>query len=196
MSIFARFRPFLKPYLPRMLSAGLLVMMVAAINLALLRLAGVLWDVITVQHDSGRMNQIILLFLGLVILQGLCAMGHSYLTASISQHIMADFRRHLFAHLQTLSVGFFARRRTGELLSRLMNDVTVIQSVVTETPIDTAKQLVTFVGGIAFLLAMNWRLCVLILILLPLLVFVAKFFGRRLSLFRPRSRIRLPPSAP
>jgi len=104
MSIFARFRPFLKPYLPRMLSAGLLVMMVAAINLALLRLAGVLWDVITVQHDSGRMNQIILLFLGLVILQGLCAMGHSYLTASISQHIVADFRRHLFAHLQTLSV--------------------------------------------------------------------------------------------
>jgi subfamily B ATP-binding cassette protein MsbA len=181
MSIFARFRPFLKPYLPRMLSAGLLVMMVAAINLALLRLAGVLWDVITVQHDSGRMNQIILLFLGLVILQGLCAMGHSYLTASISQHIVADFRRHLFAHLQTLSVGFFARRRTGELLSRLMNDVTVIQSVVTETPIDTAKQLVTFVGGIAFLLAMNWRLCVLILILLPLLVFVAKFFGRRLK---------------
>jgi subfamily B ATP-binding cassette protein MsbA len=108
-------------------------------------------------------------------------MGHSYLTASVSQHIVADFRRHLFAHLQTLSVGFFTRRRTGELLSRLMNDVTVIQSVVTETPLDAAKQLVTFVGGIAFLLAMNWRLCVLILILLPLLVFVAKFFGRRLK---------------
>jgi len=108
-------------------------------------------------------------------------MGHSYLTASVSQHIVADFRRHLFAHLQTLSVGFFARRRTGELLSRLMNDVTVIQSVVTETPIDTAKQLVTFVGGIGFLLAMNWRLCLLILVLLPLLVFVAKLFGRRLK---------------
>jgi len=161
--------------------AGLLVMTVAAINLALLRLAGALWDVITVQHDAGRMNNLIALFLGLVVIQGLCSMGHSYLTASVSQHIVADFRRHLFAHLQTLSVGFFARRRTGELLSRLMNDVTVIQSVVTETPIDTAKQLVTFVGGIGFLLAMNWRLCLLILVLLPLLVFVAKLFGRRLK---------------
>jgi subfamily B ATP-binding cassette protein MsbA len=181
MSTFARFRPFLKPYLFRMVLAGLLVMAVAAINLALLRLAGVLWDVITVQHDAGRMNDLIALFLGLVVIQGLCSMGHSYLTASVSQHIVADFRRHLFAHLQTLSVGFFARRRTGELLSRLMNDVTVIQSVVTETPIDAAKQLVTFVGGIAFLLAMNWRLCLLILVLLPLLVFVAKFFGRRLK---------------
>jgi len=125
MSTFARFRPFLKPYLFRMMLAGLLVMTVAAINLALLRLAGALWDVITVQHDAGRMNNLIALFLGLVVIQGLCSMGHSYLTASVSQHIVADFRRHLFAHLQTLSVGFFARRRTGELLSRLMNDVTV-----------------------------------------------------------------------
>ena len=181
MSTFSRFLPFLKPYLSRMVLAGLLVMGVAAINLALLRLAGTLWDIITVQHDQSRMTDMITIFLGLVILQGLCSMGHSYLTAWISQRIIADFRRHLFAHLHTLSVSFFARRRTGELLSRLMNDVTVIQSVVTETPIDSAKQLVTFVGGITFLLMMNWRLCLLILVLLPLLVLVAKTFGRRLK---------------
>lgn len=164
-----------------MVLAGLLVMGVAAINLALLRLAGSLWDIITVQHDQSRMTDMITVFLGLVILQGFCSMGHSYLTAWISQRIIADFRRHLFGHLHTLSVSFFARRRTGELLSRLMNDVTVIQSVVTETPIDSAKQLVTFVGGIAFLLMMNWRLCLLILVLLPLLVLVAKLFGRKLK---------------
>lgn len=181
MTSFARFFPFVKPYLPRMATAGLLVMSVAAINLALLRLAGRLWDVITIQHDTPRMTGMIGIFLGLVVLQGFCSMGHSYLTAWVSQRIVADFRRHLFAHLQTLSVSFFARRRTGELLSRLMNDVTVIQSVVTETPIDSAKQFVTFVGGIAFLLTMNWRLCLLILILLPLLVLVAKFFGRKLK---------------
>ena len=181
MSTFSRFLPFLKPYLFRMVLAGILVMGVAAINLALLRLAGTLWDVITVQHDQSRMTDLITVFLGLVVLQGLCSMGHSYLTAWISQHIVADFRQHLFAHLNTLSVSFFARRRTGELLSRLMNDVTVIQSVVTETPIDSAKQLVTFVGGVTFLLTMNWRLCLLILVLLPLLVLVAKFFGRRLK---------------
>jgi len=164
-----------------MVLAGLLVMGVAAINLALLRLAGSLWDIITVQHDRSRMTDMITVFLVLVILQGFCSMGHSYLTAWISQRIIADFRRHLFGHLHTLSVSFFARRRTGELLSRLMNDVTVIQSVVTETPIDSAKQIVTFVGGIAFLLMMNWRLCLLILVLLPLLVLVAKLFGRKLK---------------
>ena len=182
MSTFSRFLPFLKPYLSRMALAGLLVMGVAAINLALLRLTGILWDVITVQRDQSRMTELLTLFLGLVVLQGFCSMGHSYLSAWVSQRIVADFRQHLFSHLQTLSVSFFARRRTGELLSRLMNDVTVIQSVATETPIETVKHLVTFVGGIAFLLAMNWRLCLLILFLLPLLVLVAKFFGRRLRL--------------
>jgi subfamily B ATP-binding cassette protein MsbA len=164
-----------------MILAGLLVMGVAAVNLALLRLAGLLWDVITVHHDAERMTELIAIFLGLVLLQGLCSMGHSYLTAWVSQRIVADFRRHLFSHLQTLDLRFFARRRTGELLSRLMSDVTIIQTVVTETPIDSAKHLVTFVGGIAFLLTMNWRLCLLILLLLPVLVLVAKLFGRRLK---------------
>ena len=181
MSTFSRFLPFLRPYLSRMVLAGLLVMGVAAINLTLLRLAGTLWDIITVQRDQPKMTDMILILLGLVVLQGLCSMGHSYLTAWVSQRIIADFRRHLFGHLHTLSVSFFARRRTGELLSRLMNDVTVIQSVVTETPIDGAKQLVTFVGGITFLLIMNWQLCLLILVLLPLLVLAAKFFGRKLK---------------
>ncbi len=181
MQTFGRLLPFVKPYIPRMVAAGLLVMIVAAINLSLLRLAGSLWDVITVRHDSSRMTELIGVFLGLVLVQGFCSMGHSYLTAWVSQRIMADFRIHVFAHLQTLSVSFFSRRRTGELLSRLMNDVTLMQSIITETPIDSAKQLVTFVGGIVFLLVMNWRLCLLILILLPLLVLVARYFGRKLK---------------
>jgi subfamily B ATP-binding cassette protein MsbA len=181
MQIYQRFLPFLRPYLTRMTLAALLVMCVAAVNLALLRLAGILWDVITVRQDETRMTELIGLFLGLVLLQGLCSMGHSYLTAWVSQRIVADFRIYLFGHLQTLTISFFARRRTGELLSRLMNDVTVIQSIATETPIDSAKQVVTFVGGVTFLLTMNWRLCLLIVLLLPLLVLVAKFFGRRIK---------------
>lgn len=181
MLIFRRFLPFIQPYVTRMLASGLLIMSVAAINLALLRLTGALWDVITVRQDADRMTELIGVLLGLVLLQGLCTMGHSYLTAWVSQRIMADFRQHVFAHLQTLDVKFFARRRTGELLSRLMNDVGIIQSVATELPIDSAKQLVTFIGGLAFLFTMNWRLSLLILILLPLLVLVAKLFGRRLK---------------
>ncbi|MER3423880.1 MAG: hypothetical protein C4293_12250 [Nitrospiraceae bacterium] len=181
MSYYSRFYPFLKPYLPQMIGAAILVMAVAAFNLLLVRLAGTLWDQITVQRDLKGMTTTIGVFLGFVIAQGLLSVGHSYLTAWVSQHIVADFRTHLFAHLQRLSLSFFAKRRTGEILSRLMSDVNVIQSTLTETPIDSTKQLVTFIGGVAFLLLMNWRLCLLILLLLPILVLVARFFGRRLK---------------
>ena len=178
---YRRFYPFLRPYLPQMAGAAILVVGVAAFNLTLIRLAGTLWDHITVQRNLGRMTSTLTVFLGLVVLQGMFSMGHGYLTAWVSQHVMADFRTHVFAHLQRLSLSFFAKRRTGEILSRLMNDIGVIQHTLTETPIDSTKQLVTLVGGVAFLLVMNWRLCGLILLLLPLLVLVARLFGRRLK---------------
>ena len=181
MSYYSRFYPFIRTYLPKMILACSLVVGVAVLNLALIRLAGLLWDQITVQRDSIGMARSIGVFLGLVIAQGLLSVGQSYVTAWVSQHIMADFRTHVFAHLQRLSLRFFAARRTGEILSRVMNDVSVIQSTLTEMPIDSTKQLVTLIGGIAFLLIMNWRLCLLILLLLPALVLVARFFGKRLK---------------
>ncbi len=181
MAYYSRFYPFIRPYLPKMLFAAVLVVGVALLNLALIRLAGVLWDQITVQRNLQGMTTTIAFFLSLVIAQGLLSVGHSYMTAWVSQHIMADFRTHVFAHLQRLSLSFFAKRRTGEILSRVMNDVSVIQTTLTETPIDSTKQVVTLIGGVAFLLIMNWRLCLLILFLLPALVLVARFFGKRLK---------------
>jgi ATP-binding cassette, subfamily B, bacterial MsbA len=121
MSYYSRFYPFIRPYLPKMLLAAGLVAGVALLNLALIRLAGVLWDQITVQRNLQGMTQTIGFFLSLVIGQGLLSVGHSYMTAWVSQHIMADFRTHVFAHLQRLSLNFFAKRRTGEILSRVMN---------------------------------------------------------------------------
>ena len=181
MSHFSRLLPFVRPHLSQLALAGVLIMGVAALNLTLLRLGGTLWDLITVQRDVERMTQTILLFLVIAVVQSVLSMGQSYLSTRLSQLIIADFRIHLFRHLQTLSLNFFAKRRTGEILSRLMNDVGVIQNLVTETPIDSAKQLVTLVGGIAFLLFMNWKLCLLIVLLLPLLVLVARLFGKRLK---------------
>lgn len=181
MTYYRRFLPFLKPYVSRMAVATLCIAAVAILNLVLLRVVGRLWDVITVQHDYAGMMRLLAVFLGIVVVQGIASVGHGYLLAWVSQYITADFRRHVFRHIQTLSLNFFAKRRTGELLSRLMNDIGTIQNAVTDTPIDMAKQAVTFVGGVGFLLTMNWRLCLLILLLLPLLVVVAKLFGRRLK---------------
>lgn len=181
MNYFSRLLPFLRPYLTHMIFASLLIAGVAILNLMLLKLAGTLWDLVAVQRDATRMTQTITLFLTIAVLQSIMAMGQSYLTTRLSQQVIADFRIHLFRHVQTLSLSFFAKRRTGEILSRLMNDVGVIQKLATDTPIDSAKQIVTLVGGITFLLVMNWKLCLLIVSLIPALVLVARLFGKRLQ---------------
>ncbi len=164
-----------------MILSGVLVMGVAALNLILIRFAGNLWDLITVQRDLPQLTDAVWVFLALMVGQSVMSMAHSYLTAQVSQRIVADFRAHLFAHFQRLSLHFFSKRRTGEIVSRLMSDVGVIQSTLTETPIDSVKHLVTVIGGVGFLVVMNWRLCGLILLLLPLLALVARLFGRRLK---------------
>ena len=181
MATFSRFFPFLRPYLAQMIFSALLVMGVAALNLILIRYAGNLWDLITVQRDLSQLTAAVWIFLALMVGQSLMSMAHSLLTSRVSQRIVGDFRVHLFGHFQRLSLHFISKRRTGEIVSRLMNDVGVIQSTLTETPIDSVKHLVTVIGGVGFLLAMNWRLCGLILLLLPLLAIVARLFGRRLK---------------
>jgi subfamily B ATP-binding cassette protein MsbA len=182
MSLFGRFRAYLRPYRSRMVAAILLAMAVAGLNLTMLWVVRRVVDTVLVQRDPNALNTAVLELTVLFMVQGLFAMGHSYLTATIGQHIVTDLQTQLFAHLQTLSLGFFARRRTGELMSRLMNDVSALQHIVTEAPIDSAKQAVTLVGGVAILFFMNWRLCLLILVLLPLIVLIARFFGRKLKI--------------
>ncbi len=177
----SRLWPFLRPHLAHMIVAGLLIMGVAVINLILLKLAGTLWDLVAVQRNADRMTRTLAVFLALALAQSVLAMGQSYLTTRLSQRVIADFRTHLFRHLQTLSLRFFAKRRTGDILSRLMNDVGIIQKLATDTPIDSVKQIVTLIGGIAFLLFMNWKLCLLIVLLIPLLILVARLFGKRLQ---------------
>ena len=86
MSYYSRFFPFLKPYLPRMAAAIVLVGTAAALNLVLLRLAGRLWDVITIQRDVQGMTALVWIFLGLMTAQGLLSMGHSYLVAWVPFH--------------------------------------------------------------------------------------------------------------
>jgi len=181
MSPFGRFTAYLRPYRGQMIAAVLLVMAVAATNLTMLWVVRQFVDHVLVQQNPSALTTAVMQLALLFLAQGLFAMGHSYLTASIGQHIVTDLRTQLFGHLQTLSLSFFARRRTGELISRLMNDVGALQQAVTDAPIDSAKQVVTLIGGVTILFLMNWRLCLLILALLPAIVIIARFFGRRLK---------------
>jgi subfamily B ATP-binding cassette protein MsbA len=176
----SRLLPFIRRYLTSMSVAAALMMGVAGLNLAMLWRTRDIINSLTGHAPVPQLTTAVGIILILLAIHSVLTMGHSYLVAAIGQRVMMDFRVHLFDHLTELSVGFFNRRRTGELISRLTSDVQVIQRFTTEVPINLAKQVVTLIGGLAILFYINWRLCLLILGVLPLIALTGFGFGRRL----------------
>ena len=177
----SRLLTFIRPYLSSMSVAALLLMGVAGLNLAMLWKTRDIINSLSGHAPIPELNTAIGTILILLMIHSALTMGHSYLVAAIGQRVVMDFRVHLFNHLTGLSIGFFNRRRTGELISRLTSDVQVIQRFTTEVPINLAKQVVTLVGGLSILFYINWRLCLLILAVLPLIALTGFGFGRRLK---------------
>ncbi len=172
---------FITPYYKIISFAAFLLALVAGINLAILWNVRILVDKVMVHRDLSATASIVRVLLALFFVQTLISMFQSYTMSWVGQKLVNDFKIKLFYHLESLSLGFFAKRRTGEIISRLTNDVTVIQKIATNIPTDLVKQLVTLVGGVGILFYMNWRLCLIILALVPFLVIVGRGFGKRLK---------------
>jgi subfamily B ATP-binding cassette protein MsbA len=192
---FAPFKPLLKPHRGAMIEASLLVMGVSALNLALLWLFRYFVDHVLVHHDTTALWRIIWAALALFALHSVMSVRHHVVIARVGQHIVTALRLRVVEHLTKLSLDFFVKRRTGELMSRVTSDVGTIQQVATTVPVDLAKQTVTFAGAMALLLYMNWRLCLAVLAVVPLVVLVARIFGRRLKALSTESQDRSAESA-
>ena len=111
----------------------------------------------------------------------LCSTAHNYLFDLTEKRIITDFRKKIFKHLQTLSLSFFAKRRTGEIMSRMTNDVTTLENLITDIPATALQQSIRLFGGILIIIYMNWKLTFMILVLAPVLVIFAKTFGKKLK---------------
>lgn len=181
MKSLTRLFGYIRPHFSLMGFAAVLLVAVAVVNLTMLWIVRDIINSLSGQNPGKGLTYAILTILSLLILQVLFTMGHSYLVALIGQRVMRDFRNRLFEHFTGLSISFFSRRRTGEIMSRLTNDVQVIQNFSTDVPINMAKQLVTLVGGVGILFYLNWRLCVMILAILPIIALTGALFGRRLK---------------
>ncbi|HET8761665.1 MAG TPA: ABC transporter ATP-binding protein, partial [Nitrospiria bacterium] len=171
----------MRPHRGAMAQASVMMMGVAALNLALLWLFRYFFDHVLVRHDTTALWRIIWAALGLFALHSALSLRQHIVLTRVGQRIVTSLRLRLVEHLTTLSLDFFVKRRTGELMSRVTGDVGTIQQVATNVPVDLAKQTVTFVGALGLLLYMNWRLCLAILAVVPLVVLVARIFGRRLK---------------
>ncbi len=185
------FKELLRPHRAAMLEASLAVMGVAVLNLALLWLFRYFFDHVLVRHDTTALWRIIWAALGLFALHSLLSVRQYVLLARVGQRLVTGFRLRVVEHLTRLSLDFFVKRRTGELLSRVTSDVGTIQNLATSVPVDLTKQAVTLVGAMGLLLFMNWRLCLMIVSIVPLVVLVARLFGRRLKALSTEAQDRL-----
>jgi len=175
--MFALVTPFARP----LALAGVLLMLSSVLTLALPWAVRWLVDTVFVRHDLRQLNVIAVGLLGLFVLQSCFSVGNTYLMARVGQRLIADLRLMIHARVESLPLRFFAERRTGEIVSRVSNDVTIVQSALTETPLSFLGQLVTMIGGLVLMLVMNWRLTLWIFLLIPPLILIDLVFGRRLE---------------
>lgn len=148
-------------------------------------------DSVFVTFSRPELNQITLVLFGLFIFQALIGYGQNYLLQFLGQRVIADLRLAIQQHLLYLPLRFFKDSRVGELVSRVTNDVTTLQVVLTETPIAFLRQVVTIVGGITLMALMNWQLTLLIFVIVPPVILLAIFFGRRVERLSTQVQDRL-----
>ena len=171
----------LVPY-KKALYVGAFCLIIASLtNLAVPLYIKKLVDVVMVEKNMALMNNLTLSIAGLFLLQLIFSTAHNYLFDLTEKRAITDFRIKLFKHLHTLSLSFFVKRRTGEIVSRMTNDITTIENIVTDLPATLLQQSIRLFGGIIIITYMNWKLTCLILVLAPVLVLFARTFGRKLK---------------
>jgi ATP-binding cassette subfamily B protein len=145
------------------------------INPILLKL---LIDEVITGRNFDRLNLYVGLMIVIPIGSGLIGVGQSYLNNVIGQNVMQDLRNALYAHLQRLPLRFFTETRTGEIQSRLANDVGGVQTVVTDTATSVTANLAVVLSTIAAMIYIDWRLTLLSIGLLPFFMYLTLRVGR------------------
>jgi len=113
------------------------------------------------------------------ILKGSAAYGRDYLMGWVGQKIVNDIRDQLYTHVESLSVSYFTRTPTGVIMSRIVNDVNLVQGAITRAPSSLVQGIFTMVALTGYILYLNWRLAAFSIIVLPLAGIALSRFSRR-----------------
>ena len=113
------------------------------------------------------------------IINGAIGILQTYQTTRVGQQVMRDLRDRLYSHLQTLSLAFFTSTKTGEIQSRLANDVGGVQTVVTTTASTILANVVTFVSSVVAMIILSWQLTIVAVITVPAFFWLTKTVGDR-----------------
>ena len=171
-----RLGAYVRPYRLRLLGAILAMFGVLGCTLALPLLLKTAIDSAIIPGDT----RLLVGIAGVLVLIGVAGIGlgrvETYLTGWVGERVLNDLRVDLFRHLQTLSLGYFERRRTGVLISRLTNDVEALQQLVTDGITSTVRNVLTLVVAGGILLVLDWRLALATVVVFPVMAVMTFVF--------------------
>jgi ATP-binding cassette, subfamily B, bacterial len=139
-------------------------------------LRGVL-DTAIPKHDTTLLSLLVLGMIVLSILGGVIGVAQTWISNLVGQRVMHDLRSAVYAHLQRMSLAFFTRTRTGEVQSRIANDIGGVDSVVTSTATSIVQNVTTVVAVIVAMVLLDWRLAAFSLCLVPFFVWLTRRVG-------------------
>ncbi len=189
---------YLRPYRARFVAALVSLFTASLLSLAFPYLAGHIVDAAVTPKADGllaNVNRVTLLLLGVLALQAGCQFFHSLSFATVGQRALVDLRRETYARLISLPMAFFAKRRVGELASRLSADLVQIEDTLIGILPQFLRQSTLLVGGIALIATTSLKLTGLMLASLPVLTVVAVVFGRRTRKLAREAQDRLADTA-
>ena len=167
-----------KPYRTEFLIGLLMLLLSSGSNLAFPKYLGELVD--AAQTKPSDIDGIALTLGGILLAQSIFSFGRIFFFERVAQRSLASLRSAMYSHLVSLPLPFFHEKRIGELTSRLQSDIGVLQETFTSTLAEFIRQIVIIVGGIALLVYQSPSLTGFMLLVLPLVVLLAVFFGGRI----------------
>ena len=181
MKEFHKILKYAKPYTKSLIFAFLCLALASLINLVLPLIVRNMINAVIVLKNNEVLDGLAWDLIIIIGFQAAFAVTHNYIFGFVGHRMTTDFRIEFFSHIQSLSLRFFQERRVGEILSRMSNDISVIQNALVSIPVALLRQSITLLGAMAIILYLNWKLTGLILLILPPLMIFARVFGRRLK---------------
>ncbi|WP_256717756.1 ABC transporter transmembrane domain-containing protein [Shewanella sp. UCD-KL12] len=182
---------FLKPYRLRVVAAIIFLFIGSLAWLSLGQGVRLMVDEGFLQENGERLNEIIMLVIGITALSSSAIFCRFYLMTWLGERVSADIRLKVYDHLLKLSPGFYAKLRTGEVISRFTADSTLLQSVVGSSLSMALRASVTVIGGIVMMAITSIKMTGLVLLAVPMVLGPIFFFGRKVRELSRKSQDRV-----
>lgn len=180
MNRYIRLLKYTKPYTLRLVLAIICTVLASAGNLYIPWIVKGMIDQVLTQRDEMMLNIIALSIVGIYFARGVCFYGQSYFMAYVGQRVVVDIRTEIYRKLNSLSLSFYDRNKTGSIMSYVTNDVAALQGAFVQSAIDMFTEGVILIGSLVALLILDWRLALFTFLTVPAVYLVINAFGKKL----------------